>query len=454
MEGSGILRLLEKYGQTHIIDHLITLPGKKRELLLENLKRVDFAFINKIYSEEKSKRKEPLSLKDLMPPEVIKRPSKDEERATERRARVLGEELLKQKKVACLLVAGGQATRLGLNSPKGFFSITPVKNKTFFQLFAERIFAISKKYETRIPFLVMTNPESSVEVYRFFEDNKFFGLEKDDLIIFEQDMLPVLTRDGKIVLKNETEVLFSPNGHGNSIKKLCELGIVDTLRDEGFEYLFYFQVDNPLVKIADPVFLGYHRMYGADVSIKVVRRREGEKMGVYLKVAGKPAVIEYSELSPYLSSVRDENGELKFWAGNTAMHVFSIEFIRRIKENLSDLPYHLAEKKVLIDGRYMDVVKFETFVFDSFRWADKVCALEVLREEEFSPVKDKDGPSSPHAARKAMSDLYKKWLQSIGIEVRSDVYVEISPLFALDFEECSEKLKGKHLRIEKDTYIG
>ncbi|MCX7858356.1 MAG: UTP--glucose-1-phosphate uridylyltransferase [Deltaproteobacteria bacterium] len=456
MRTQAVLRICEKYGQNHLVRHFLNLGEWQRSKFLKNLEQIDFPLLDSLYSNYVMGKKSFFDCSNLGPPEVISLPKTAKDKKLQEKAKMIGELLLREKKVSCLLVAGGQATRLGINTPKGFYPITPVKRKTFFQLFSEKILAISKKYNTEIPFFIMTNPESKEEVKNFFESQDFFGLKKENVIIFEQDVLPVLTRDGKIIMKNETEILSSPNGHGNSIKKLYDLGILHTLLERGYEYLFYFQVDNPLVKIADPIFLGYHRMYDADVSLKVVRKKsEDEKVGLYVSLSGRPAIIEYSDLDPETANLRDKNGDLIYWAGNTAMHVFSLEFLKSLNDQGFAFPYHVVEKKIYVEKerKEIDVLKFETFVFDCLLRSKKTCALEVIREEEFSPVKNSTGPSSPLTAQKDMSHLFKKWLKASGIHAPLEVQVEISPLFAIDMDECIEKLKGKNLTIERDIYI-
>ncbi len=456
MEERELLGVLEKYNQNHLIEHLLKLSESEKSIFIRNLKNVDFRLLNSLYSEFKLGKKIELSLSEIEPPDIIPYPRTEEEKRRENEAKIVGESLLKERKVACLLVAGGQATRLGSPYPKGLFPITPVKGKTFFQLFSEKILALSRKYSTEIPLLIMTNPETKEQIEEFFERHHFFGMRRENVIIFDQEVLPVLDMDGKLIIKNRTEIFLSPNGHGNSIKRIYDLGILEALFERGYRYLFYFQVDNPLVRIADPAFLGYHILSGADVSLKIVRKeREDEKIGLYLKISGRPAIVEYSDLSMDIASIRDRDGNLLFWAGNAAMHVFSIDFIKRLNLQGFTLPYHSAIKNAYLgkDGEELKVIKFETFVFDSLRWTERVCAVEILREEEFSPVKNREGPSSPDTARRDMSNLFRKWLALCGIDLPKDIRCEISPFFALDATECREKIKGRRIEIGDEIYL-
>jgi UDP-N-acetylglucosamine/UDP-N-acetylgalactosamine diphosphorylase len=335
-----------------------------------------------------------------------------------------------------------------------------VKKKTLFQLFAESIQALSTRYRARMPLLVMTSQENREETEAFFESRGFFGLPKSQVHFFRQGMLPTLTPGGKLILGDETNLLANPDGHGGSLKALYESGLAGRLKGQGVSEIFYCQVDNPLAKIADPAFIGYHRQEGADISTKVVRRQNlEEKVGIYGMVNGKPAIIEYSDFSPKDYRSRDEKGNIRHWAGNMAIHMISLSFVDRLNRRGFALPYHRAVKEVEgLDsaGRNekMAGLKFETFVFDSIPLAQKACCMEVVREEEFAPVKNQTGIDSPDTARQAMNSLFRRWLTEAGGEVAPNAQVEICPLFALDQEELAEKLKGKKVMVGEDTYFG
>lgn len=447
-----LLLKLKDYGQDHILEHYLGLNEEKRTTFLRNISGFNFRDLFQTYARIKSEDR--VDLSSFSPPEVLRYQDLKGKKELELTYRASGETLLKEGKVACLLVAGGKATRLGLNAPKGFFEIGPVSKKSFFQLFSEKILAVSRRYNTNIPFLIMTNPEDSKSVREFFESKRFFGLY-GSVFIFEQDLSPCLTEDGKLILKNDLELLTSPNGHGNSLKRLSETGILDELLDMGIELLFYFQVDNPLVRICDPLFLGYHKVEKADISLKVVRRENPEeRSGVLVRRDGKTVIVEYMELDPKLVDLKDSQGNPIFWALNTAIHVFSLSFLKENESGISNLPYHVVRRKASLCGvSELSVLKFETFVFDSFEYARRICALEVLRDEEFSPCKELYGPSSAASSQNAMSNLFKRWIESCGGWVKEGVKVEISPLFALDFEEFKVKTEGRKFLIERDTYI-
>jgi len=460
MDFQPILDLLKKHGQPHILDHVSRLSPGKREIFCRNVSILNLPLAFRLYEEFSRQKGSSTRLPGIEPASIIPIPRTPEEIQHRQEAIRLGESLIRGDQIAVLIVAGGQGTRLGVPGPKGFFPLSPVKKKPLFQLFAESIHALSTRYRARIPLLVMTSQENREETEVFFQSHGFFGLGKDQIHFFSQAMLPTLTPGGKLILGDETSLLANPDGHGGSLKALYESGLGGRLRGQGISEIFYCQVDNPLAKIADPAFIGYHRQEGADISTKVVRRQNlDEKVGIYGMVNGKPAIIEYSDFSPEDYRSRDEKGSIRYWAGNIAIHVISLSFVDRLNRQGFALPYHRAVKEVesLSPGgrsEKMAGLKFESFVFDSIPLAQKSCCLEVVREEEFAPVKNQTGIDSPETARQAMTSLFRRWLEGAGFQVAPGAQVEISPLFALDREELMEKLKGKKGIIEEDTYFG
>ncbi|MCX8109943.1 MAG: UTP--glucose-1-phosphate uridylyltransferase [Syntrophorhabdaceae bacterium] len=454
-----ILEKLKLYNQQHIIDHYMGLTGDEQNRLLNLLDYFDLDLIFRIYGDflKAVTKKEGLK---ISPANIVPLPKTPQEEAIREKARDLGEKLIKNNKIAVLIVAGGQGTRLGYDGPKGTFKISPVKGKTLFQLFTEQVMAISKRYSARIPLIIMTSHENDEDTRTFFKDNRFFGLGEDNIYFFRQGMLPTLTPDGKLIIKDRGQIATNPDGHGGSLKALNDSGLLDMLLADGYTELFYCQVDNPLVKIADPVFLGYHYMSESEASTKVVRRRNvEEKVGVYLNFNGQDGIIEYSDLDPSYMKALDEKGEILYWAGNTAIHIFSLPFVKRLNSHGYALPYHCAKKTMDIktpegNDNTIDVWKFETFVFDAIPLAKKTCAIEVKREEEFSPVKNMTGVDSPEKARDDMCALFRRWVEGAGAKVKDHIKIEVSPLFAIDYQEFKNKFNGKGVTIEDDIYFG
>jgi UDP-N-acetylglucosamine/UDP-N-acetylgalactosamine diphosphorylase len=459
MNKEQTLKLLGDYNQQYILNHYYRLNLEEKGDFLKELKGLDLALVFELYRKFAQEKDFSRPFYEIHPAPIITILETAREKTRQQEARILGESLIRKNEVAVLIVAGGQGSRLGFEGPKGEFRISPVTQKSLFQLFAESVKALSNRYQAMIPLLIMTNQENQQETQQFFEAHNFFNLDRKTLYFFNQGMLPTLTPEGQLILKNNTQLLVNPDGHGGSLKALFETGFLQHLIDKGFSELFYCQVDNPLVKIADPVFIGYHKMEGAEISTKVVRRQEpDEKVGVYGFVNGKPTIVEYSDFRTEDYKALDEKGAIRHWAGNTAIHMISLSFVQRLNQHGFALPYHRAVKEVEGQGRdgleaKMIGWKFETFVFDSIPLARKACCMEVIREEEFAPVKNRQGKDSPDTARAAMIQLHRSWLKEAGARLAPEVRVEVSPLFALDGEELITKLKGKKLIIKEDKYL-
>jgi UDP-N-acetylglucosamine/UDP-N-acetylgalactosamine diphosphorylase len=200
-------------------------------------------------------------------------------------------------------------------------------------------------------------------------------------------------------------------------------------------------------------------MEDSEMSTKIVRRRScEEKVGIFAAENGKAKVIEYSELDSDNRCILDNNGRIRDWAGNTAIHMVSLVFIQRLNESEFTLPYHHAIKMLDSFGAQDEITeikgwKFETFIFDAIPLAKNTCCMEISREEEFAPLKNKQGDDSPQTVRSILSNMYKNWLNDTGIKIEPQVRVEISPLFALSKEELHSKIKGKSIRGDKDIYL-
>src|SRR6185503_11543174 len=272
-----------------------------------------------------------------------------------RRARAAGEELLRSGRVGFVLVAGGQASRLGFEAPKGDYPIGPVTRRTLFAFHAQRLKAAARRHGVRTPWYVMTSPANDADTRAIFARNEHYGLDPADVFFFAQDMLPALDEQGRVLFAEADALFLAPNGHGGCLLGLASSGALDDMRRRGLTQLSYFQVDNPLVRPADPLFLGLHVLAGAGMSSKVVQKRgPGEKVGVLGRVDGVLSCIEYSDLPPELRDAREPGGALRFGAGNIAVHALAVDFLERLTRGGLELPWHLARKSMRVveaDGR-------------------------------------------------------------------------------------------------------
>jgi len=370
----------------------------------------------------------------------------------------LGREILSQGKLAVVVVAGGQGSRLGISGPKGIVPVSPVKGKSLFQIHAEKILALHRRYGGSIPFFIMTSRDNDAETRSFFNAHAYFGLDREDVFFFMQGMLPSVSSEGRFLLDQSGGLFMNPDGHGGTLRALKESGALTAMRSRGIEEIFYFQVDNPLVGVADPLFIGLHHQAGAQMSSKVCRKRDfGEKVGVIALVGGRTTVIEYSDMPDDMRYAVDAQGQMVYWAGSIAIHMLRLDFVERLTAGGVSLPFHRAAKKIpALDeqGRPAEIegIKFETFIFDALRFAEVSVTLEVRREEEFAPVKNMSGEDSLASCRAMLSALHRSWLEGAGITVGEGVAVEISPLLALTRQDVARCARNLPREIRHDVY--
>jgi UDP-N-acetylglucosamine/UDP-N-acetylgalactosamine diphosphorylase len=443
---------LRSHGHDHLLEAMESLAEPERANLLRELERIDLAELQSLHArrEQKDALPERARIQPLPFPTI-------EEEESER-CHDAGLDAICNGKVAFLVVAGGQGTRLGFDHPKGMFPIGPLSNKTLFQLHAEKVLSLHRVSDVRIPLLVMTSPATDAETRLFFKRKNYFRLPPQDVWFFCQGTMPAVDlATGRLLLEAPGRLCLSPNGHGGTITGLLDSGLLDRLDELGVRTIYYFQVDNPLVNLADFLFIGRHVDNNAEVSSKVLPKTgPKEKVGNFLLVDGRCSMIEYSDLPDEWANEKDEQGQLKFWAGNPAIHLFDVAFLRKITAQADRLPWHLARKKVphlgLANPEAENALKSERFIFDILPHADRWTVLSTPREDEFAPVKNKEGVDSAATAQQMICAQAARWLRKVGVEVPDGIKVEISPLFALNAVELGDMV-AKIPPLTKDTYL-
>jgi UDP-N-acetylglucosamine/UDP-N-acetylgalactosamine diphosphorylase len=411
------------HGQGHVFRFWDALDAEARRRLLRQAAALDLPALLRGYAATRSGRSRALPRIEVPPVEIAPEHGGSAERF--RAARDAGEALLGEGRVGVMVVAGGQATRLGYDAPKGDFPIGPVSGRSLFALQAQKIRRLRTRFGRALPWYVMTSHATDAATRDAFARAHHYGLPKEDVFFLCQGMVPSFDFEGRLMLEQPDRIFENPDGHGGAIPALLCSGALDDMADRGIDTLFYYQVDNPLVRIADPAFLGFHALAGAEAACKVVRKRDpAEKVGVVARIDGRIGILEYTEIDEALRGARAPDGELLFWAGSIAIHAFGREFLRRVARNADALlPYHASPKAIpCIDaeGRtrqpsQANGVKLERFVFDALPAALRVSVVETLRADEYAPVKNADGPDSPATARQALGELYRRWLAAAGI---------------------------------------
>ena len=471
---------LEKFGQEHLLTFWDTLSESEQNDLTAQIDSLDFAQTAELY-ERRNEPAESLTLVDrandppgykfstvtdpvpCRPPSVLGA-SKS---ITSCEAVEAGTAALRTGKIAFALVAGGQGTRLGFPHPKGMYPIGPVSGATFFQLHFEKVLAISRRYGHRVPCCIMTSPATHIETVEFLKQQNYFGFSADDVFIFCQGTMPAVSiDDGKVLLDSKGGIALSPDGHGGMLAAITKgsPSVLTQLQGSGIDYLFYNQVDNPLVWIGSPEFLGYHILSGSELTSQVIRKRlPTDKVGNIVEVNGRLYVIEYSDMPESVGKQTNPDGSLKIWAGSIAVHIFNVELLERSSQSASSLPFHYAPKKVpFIDVHSGDrvlpekenAIKFERFIFDLLPSTKNAVVVEVDPPNHYAPLKNASGSAtdSPETVKRDISAMHTAWLKQTGAAVQKDVLIEISPLFADSPEAVAAKIE-KGQTFEQTTYL-
>jgi UDP-N-acetylglucosamine/UDP-N-acetylgalactosamine diphosphorylase len=461
-EEQRLIRALHDHGQEQLLRFWGELTDDERDLLMKDIAGIDLDWVDGV---KPLLREGSLSRRVVRKPDVIELPRTSGQNRAMHEARRRGRDMIAAGKTSVFTAAGGQSSRLGLETPKGTYPVSPIRNKSLFQVHAEKIASLERDLEVKIPWLIMVSETNHAATLQYFRDNDYFNLDPDYVRFIEQGMYPAMDADAGIFLREKYRVFLSPTGHGGTLTTLNASKALDWLGELGVQEIFYFQVDNVLVKILDPVFMGYHTGRSCEMSSKYVKKRNHrEKIGVFVIEKGFHTVVEYSELSCIDLEGGGDVNELT--AGSVAIHIINVDFARRAGGKSLQLPLHVAHKAIphideagnAVKPEHPNGYKFETFIFDALKFVSNSVVMETDRSEEFSPLKNRCGDDSPETVLRDQLELFASWLEEAGIEVprneRGEMVhrIEISPLFAASREEFLDKV-DRNLKVKGDIYI-
>jgi UDP-N-acetylglucosamine/UDP-N-acetylgalactosamine diphosphorylase len=438
-----------RHAYAHLLEGVSELDLERRARFLERLREIDW--------DELDRPARPPELGTVETPDVV---TLGERRLRAEELRAAGERAYRDGRVAALVVAGGEGTRLGFAGPKGCFPLAPHSRKSLYQLHAERTLSVSRRVGRAVPLLVLTSPATDEETREFFAAHAGFGLGAEQVRIFAQGTVPSLDRAGRALLAEPGQLLENPDGHGGVLEALARSGQLERLRADGVAQLVYLQVDNALAPIDDPELVGLAVSERADAVTKVLEKAHpDERVGNLVRLGGRDRVVEYTELAPEQARVRDPDGELVFRWGSPALHCWSVGFLAGLAERGFRPPLHRSAKplQAWVDGELREVEgwKHERFVFDLLPEAERSLGLEIERAAEFAPVKNAEGDDSPASAVELMHRQYVGWLEAAGVRVSlpPGARVEIGPLFAATREEFLARWDGRVNELTEGYYL-
>ena len=404
-----VIAILKQYGQEHIIKFMENLNPEEKEKLENQILKIDFHQLSELYENAQK----PIEIKENKI-EVINYIDKQKmSNSQKQELSDIGGNIVATGKYAVVTMAGGQGSRLEHPGPKGTFKLDVYgKGKYLFEILVDNLKEANKKYQTTIPWYIMTSKENHDETYQFLEKNNYFGYNKNYVTLFKQGELPLMSLDGKLLIGKNKLIKLASDGNGGTFASLRISGALADMKERGIKWVFIGSVDNVLLKMVDTVLLGFAIKKGVQIASKsIAKANPHERVGVFCQMNGHPKVIEYSELPEKMAEEIDENGELKYGESHVMCNLFTIEAIEEISKQ--PLIYHSAIKKnSYLDENGKEVIptekncyKFEEFIFDAFTFFDDISILRGKREEDFAPVKNKEGVDSPKTAK----ELYEKF---------------------------------------------
>ena len=301
----------------------------------------------------------------------------------------------------------------GHDGPKGTFILNVKPHpKSLFEILCDNLKNAREKYDVVIPWYIMTSRENNKQTIDFFEENNYFEYPKNAIKFFSQGELPMVDTNGKILLTEDGLIKEAADGHGGIFEAMFRNNIVNDMKQENIEWIFVGPIDNPLEKMIDEVLIGISTEKGVlEAGKSLVKANPEEKVGVFCKKNGRPSVVEYTEITKEMAHEIDENGNLKYGESHINCNMFNIKGLEIIGNQ--KLPYHSAFKKAKYLNENGEVIipnepnayKFESFIFDAFNKLDDMIILRVKREEEFAPVKGREGIDSAESA----IEMYNKY---------------------------------------------
>ena len=402
---------LEDNKQFKVLSIFEKIMDEKKEELAKNILKIDFNLIKRLYQDKDSKKNKNDKIEPIKYIDKNKLNNKQRQEIEK-----LGEKVLRQNQYAVVTMAGGQGTRLGWKGPKGTFKLDVGKDgKYIFEILANSLKRTTAKYGKEVYWYIMTSIENNDETISFFEKHNYFGYNKERVKFFTQNILPLLDFEGNLLIDTNYTIKEASDGNGGVFVALKNSKMIDDMKAHNIKWVYVCGVDNIMANMTDEILLGLaikNNVPSASKSIK--KAYPEEKVGIFCKRNGKPAIIEYTEMDEKMVYAEDENGELLYGESNIVGHLFNLQTLERMAEYKFD--YHCARKKnTYIDSDLKEIIpsepntlKFEAYIFDGFEYLNDMVILRVNREEEFAPIKNATGVDSPESAKEIYENFYKK----------------------------------------------
>ena len=386
-------KILKKYNQEHIIDLIQKLTGEAQAEVIKQVLSIDFEELEELY--ELAKKEIEIDTSKIEPIEALN----PERLNTDVLTNYIetGKKIIEENKLAVVILAGGQGSRLGNSKPKGTLKVNVLpKPKCLFQIAIENLIRERIKYNVNIPLYIMTSKENNKETIEFLETNEYFGYPKKDINIFIQEEIPLLDENGKLLIDEDMKIREAANGNGGIFNSMLREGIIEDLDKRGILWVSVGSIDNILLKSIDPLLIGLCAVNDTYIGAKtVLRNSPKERVGVFCKKNNKVKIIEYTELPEKMTIEINKNMELVFGEAHILSNLFHIKAVKRT--STKELEYHTLSRRASYINKNWELVrptkpncyKFEKFIFDTFGLFNDISLLRCKREENFAPIKNR-----------------------------------------------------------------
>lgn len=402
--------ILSKYHQEHLLNFYDELNNEEKKFLIDQICSINFKQIFDLYEASKTDEVIPQNLIEPLSYIIKKELSTEEISYYEH----IGKNAIVNGKFAVVTLAGGQGTRLGYKGPKGTFELDIVPKKSLFEILCDNLKTAREKYDITIPWYIMTSIYNDEATKKFFEEKNYFGYPKNMVFFFKQGELPLIDISGNLILEEPYKIKEASNGNGDVFHSMKKYNILDNMKKQQIEWVFFSGIDNVILNIVDPLFLGLTISHNKLIASKtLLKKNADDKDWIFARKNGKPAIINSYNLTDSMKEARNKEGNYLYREINILAHLFNISALDKIVN--TSLPYHRAFKKnTFVNDEGMKQVpespntfKFETFIFDAFSLFNDIELLRVEEIDEFAPIKDFNGIHNPETAKELYEKKYK-----------------------------------------------
>lgn len=399
--------ILAKYHQEHLLQFYNELTEKQQEYLVKQILSINFDEIISLY--EKSKFTSTISTEYIEPISYYDKLIFSQDDIDFYNS--IGQNCIKDGKMAVVTLAGGQGSRLGYKGPKGTFKLDTSPSISLFEILCNYLKRANNMFQCTVPWYIMTSTENHIATKEFFEQNNYFDYGKENITFFVQDNLPLIDKNGNLILEEIYKIKQASNGNGNLFHSLKKNNILNEMIAKKIKWVFIGGIDNVLLDPLEPFFIGLSENINNPVASKTLFKEQEDSLDwVFAIKNGKPAIVDCENFVSELSKIKDKNGKYLYRETNMLAHLFNIDALKYMS-NIC-IPYHRAFRKCpFVNDEGMkqvpesaNVYKFEQFVFDAFSHFDNITLLQVEADKEFAPIKDFTGPYNPETAK----ELYEK----------------------------------------------